>query len=238
LEIWIKWDILTTNNYFTAASRIHAACSEWICYHIKHCVSEITGPRTWVPNGIRNKWSRPMRYGKQQRMCLCNMVKVKVQVKLKLSLCFNRAPRNEDILEEWRYSLTQSLTSVLDGREWSASHPGRFTPRERAPGTHWIGGWVGPRAVCTRKSLRNIFYTPVKTSFSKYAPCLDRMLCNDAISSAEIISLRVIWENDNAKWIRNAITLWFKINVHWSVNLLIQQQDTFTENIIKRITKV
>jgi hypothetical protein len=30
----------------------------------------------------------------------------------------------------------QSLTSALDGGEWSASHPGRFTPRERAPGTH------------------------------------------------------------------------------------------------------
>jgi len=28
---------------------------------------------------------------------------------------------------------------------WSASHPSRVTPRERAPGTHWIGGWVGPR---------------------------------------------------------------------------------------------
>jgi hypothetical protein len=24
--------------------------------------------------------------------------------------------------------------------------PARFTPGERAPGTHWIGGWVGPRA--------------------------------------------------------------------------------------------
>jgi hypothetical protein len=36
-----------------------------------------------------------------------------------------------------------SLTSVLDGGEWSVSHPGRFTPRERAPGSHWIGGWVG-----------------------------------------------------------------------------------------------
>jgi hypothetical protein len=24
----------------------------------------------------------------------------------------------------------------LDGGEWSASRPGRFTPRERAPGTH------------------------------------------------------------------------------------------------------
>jgi hypothetical protein len=28
--------------------------------------------------------------------------------------------------------------------EWSASSPGRFTPRERASGTHWIGGWVDP----------------------------------------------------------------------------------------------
>jgi hypothetical protein len=25
--------------------------------------------------------------------------------------------------------------------------PCRFTPKERAPGTHWIGDWVGPRAV-------------------------------------------------------------------------------------------
>jgi hypothetical protein len=39
------------------------------------------------------------------------------------------------------------LTSALDGGEWSASRPGRFAPREKAPGTHWIGGWVGPRAV-------------------------------------------------------------------------------------------
>jgi hypothetical protein len=33
------------------------------------------------------------------------------------------------------------LTSALVGGEWSASRPARFTP-----GTHWIGGWVGPRA--------------------------------------------------------------------------------------------
>jgi hypothetical protein len=66
---------------------------------------------------------------------------------LKLSLCFNWAPRHEGVLGEWRYSSTHSLTSALDGGEWSASRPGRFTPRKRAPGTHWIGGWVGPRAV-------------------------------------------------------------------------------------------
>jgi len=29
--------------------------------------------------------------------------------------------------------------------DWSASCHGYFTSRERAPGTHWIGGWVGPR---------------------------------------------------------------------------------------------
>jgi hypothetical protein len=38
------------------------------------------------------------------------------------------------------------MTSALVGGEWSASRPGRFTPRERAHGTHWIGGWVGPWA--------------------------------------------------------------------------------------------
>jgi hypothetical protein len=39
------------------------------------------------------------------------------------------------------------LTSALDGGEWSATQPVRFTPGERAPpGTHWTGGWVGPRA--------------------------------------------------------------------------------------------
>jgi hypothetical protein len=41
---------------------------------------------------------------------------------------------------------THSLTAALDGGEWSASRPGRFTPRERATVTHWIEGWVGPRA--------------------------------------------------------------------------------------------
>jgi hypothetical protein len=33
------------------------------------------------------------------------------------------------------------LTSALVGSECSASRPGLF-----APGTYWIGGWVGPRA--------------------------------------------------------------------------------------------
>jgi hypothetical protein len=78
------------------------------------------------------------------------------KVKVKLSLCFNWAQRHEGVLGEWRYSSTHSLTSALDGGEWSASRPGRFTPRERAPGSHWLGGWVGPRAVLDAVVKRQI----------------------------------------------------------------------------------
>jgi hypothetical protein len=57
---------------------------------------------------------------------------------------------------EWRYGFTNFLTSALDGGEWSASLPGRFTPRERTPGTHRIGGWVGPRVVLDAVVKRKI----------------------------------------------------------------------------------
>jgi hypothetical protein len=43
------------------------------------------------------------------------------------------------------------LTSALVGGEWSASRPGRFTP-----GTHWIGGWVGPRTGLDGVEMREI----------------------------------------------------------------------------------
>jgi hypothetical protein len=32
----------------------------------------------------------------------------------------------------------------------------RFTPGERTPGTHWIGGWVGPRAGLNAGARRKI----------------------------------------------------------------------------------
>jgi hypothetical protein len=60
---------------------------------------------------------------------------------------FNWASRHESVLREWRYSCTHSFISALYGGEWSALIPGRFTPSERVPGTHWIGGWVGSRTV-------------------------------------------------------------------------------------------
>jgi hypothetical protein len=67
-----------------------------------------------------------------------------------------KQPRHEDVLEEWMYSSTHSLTSALEGGEWSALRPDPFIPRGRAPGAHWIGGWAGPRAVLDAVSRRKI----------------------------------------------------------------------------------
>jgi hypothetical protein len=53
--------------------------------------------------------------------------------KVKLPLCFNWAPRHEGVLGEWMYNSTHSLTSALDGGEWSASLSGHFTPQGKRP---------------------------------------------------------------------------------------------------------
>jgi len=37
------------------------------------------------------------------------------------------------------------MTAALEGGEWSATRPAALYPWER-PGTHFAGGWVGPRA--------------------------------------------------------------------------------------------
>jgi hypothetical protein len=53
------------------------------------------------------------------------------------------------------------LTSTLDGGKWSASRPGRLTSWERTPGTHWIGGWVGPRTdLDVVEKRKDIFISP------------------------------------------------------------------------------
>jgi hypothetical protein len=50
--------------------------------------------------------------------------------------------RNIGGVEVWLHAF---LTLALDGSEWSTSHPTCFTSMERAPNTHSLGRWVGPR---------------------------------------------------------------------------------------------
>jgi hypothetical protein len=49
-------------------------------------------------------------------------------------------------MDVWIYKSTILDSRAIDGGGWWASRPGRFTPGERAPGIHWIGDCVGPRA--------------------------------------------------------------------------------------------
>ncbi|KDR23422.1 Furin-like protease 2 [Zootermopsis nevadensis] len=55
-----------------------------------------------------------------------------------------------------QYSSCSFLTSALDGGEWLASRPGRALPSGKDPSTHWIGGWVGPRAGLDVEDTLNI----------------------------------------------------------------------------------
>jgi hypothetical protein len=71
------------------------------------------------------------------------------------------------------------LTSAQAGGEWSASRPCRFTPGEGSPCTHWIGGWVNPRAgldyVENRKFLTlpglELHLSVVQPVTSRYTNC-------------------------------------------------------------------
>jgi hypothetical protein len=70
---------------------------------------------------------------------------------VKLSLCFNRAPRHEGVFGEWRFSPTHSLTSALDGGEWSDSRPDRFTPQAKSPWCPFDRRLGGPQSRSGRR---------------------------------------------------------------------------------------
>jgi hypothetical protein len=55
------------------------------------------------------------------------------------------------------------FTSALDGDEFSASRPGLFTPIGRAPGTNWIGGYMGSGPVWTMWRRENRLPTKTRT---------------------------------------------------------------------------
>jgi hypothetical protein len=93
-----------------------------------------------------------------------NHVQYSNGIKVKGVPVLNRAQRHEDVFGESNYSSTHLLILALDGGEWSASRPRRFTPRERASGNHWIGGWVDSRGCLDMVLKRKIHSTRRESS--------------------------------------------------------------------------
>jgi hypothetical protein len=73
-----------------------------------------------------------------------------LQVKVPVLKHLNTTPCRR--MREWRYS----STLALDGGEWSASSPDRFTTEETTSDAHWIGNWVGSRIGLNTVDMRQI----------------------------------------------------------------------------------
>jgi hypothetical protein len=73
--------------------------------------------------------------------------------KVKFFLCWSKHAMN---MYWWSGSIAPRILDLDSRWRWSASLLGRSTPRERAPGTHWIGAWVEPRAVLDAVVKRKI----------------------------------------------------------------------------------
>jgi hypothetical protein len=78
------------------------------------------------------------------------------------------------------------LTSVLVRGKWLASRPDRFTSGVRATGTHWIGGWMGPRAGLDKKEKRKFLILPGLQLRSLQRPARRQSLYRCAITSSYI----------------------------------------------------
>jgi len=63
-----------------------------------------------------------------------------------------------------------SLTLALEEGDWSASRLGRLTPKERALGTHWIGGSHGTRSIVNLSSIRPCGLFPKEINYELLNP--------------------------------------------------------------------
>jgi hypothetical protein len=86
------------------------------------------------------------------------------------------------------------FTSALDEGQRPASSPDLFTPEERAPGTHWIGGCVGLRADLGPTKKRKISYFCRESNPGRPArsASLYRLSCLDAKLSKQAYTLHFV----------------------------------------------
>jgi hypothetical protein len=88
------------------------------------------------------------------------------------------------------------MTSAPDRYQRSASRPGRSTPGEIAPSTHWIQGWVSPRAGLN--AVGKIKILPCREKNQDHpasSPSLYRLSYPDSSSGALVDSENLLFYN-------------------------------------------
>jgi hypothetical protein len=100
------------------------------------------------------------------------------------------------------------LTSALVGVECSSSRPGRFTPGERAPGMHWIEGYVEHRATLHSMEKRKFLTLPGLELRPLGRPARSRSLYRLRYSGSQIITYNHIFTNILVIKVKLYSTVW------------------------------
>jgi hypothetical protein len=105
---------------------------------------------------------------------------------------------------------------ALTGSEWSASYPGRFTPREWTPNTQLIGGWMG-------KLLTDIT-----------APIVEVVLVDISHRFDFVYSL---WVTVNLRGHSLSCLLWSEttVRVHSNINWIVSRRKNLKIKICKTV---
>jgi hypothetical protein len=142
------------------------------------------------------------------RMCKYRTALLLNEVKVKVFLCLT----NNIAYGGVNVSIHICLTSALDGGEWSASNPGRFILAERAPGTHWIGGWLGPRTGVDNVGKRKFLalprmQTPKQSKLKNVKASSLRLIEHHAMNTCGGTPPSLSSESDCGEWWTPLLTL-------------------------------
>jgi hypothetical protein len=139
---------------------------------------------------------------------ICQIIKVKVN--LSLSLTKYHAIRRYRIIKQhtittdwWSGGIAPRILNLVTRWRQVVSFT-HFTPSERTPGTHWIGGWVGPRAGLDAVAKREKFLAPAgnriliapivqPVAWSLYRLSYPRSLITDVCTSKYSERMECIW---------------------------------------------
>jgi hypothetical protein len=118
------------------------------------------------------------------------------------------------------------LTSALVGLKWSASRSGRLNPGERAPDTHWIGGWMGPRASLNDMEkwkflpLSGLDSDPlvIQPVASHYTDCAILALVYNVNYLANGMQQNASWEENRRSDSKEIFRILWSLNVHYHVH--------------------